>query len=185
MSRGAPEADTPGLMVPPYTMREGRFRRPMAMSVPGMFLSQPGRLMLASYHCALITCALSPRPNPGVLNVCSNNIAGVGMEWGRDEIDRQRSTWGSGGSEISEVVPSGKRRPVVVWSWEGAKLSLRTSKSQQHQIHIEHGCGMDKYNPFPIRMLWVHSRHGPPPSESQKRARRSPMVRVDCSKLTL
>eukprot|EP00959_Pyramimonas_sp_CCMP1952_P445765 9333022-Pyramimonas_sp.AAC.3 len=35
---------------------EGLFRRAMAIKVPGMFLSQPGREMLPSYHCALITC---------------------------------------------------------------------------------------------------------------------------------
>ena len=39
----------PGLMVPPYTMMEGRFTRAIAMTVPGMFLSQPGSEMLASY----------------------------------------------------------------------------------------------------------------------------------------
>lgn len=30
----------------------------MAMMVPGMFLSQPGSEMLASYHCALITVSI-------------------------------------------------------------------------------------------------------------------------------
>ena len=36
-------------MVPPYTMMAGRFKRPMAIITPGMFLSQPGREMLPSY----------------------------------------------------------------------------------------------------------------------------------------
>jgi hypothetical protein len=39
----------PGLMVPPYTMMEGRLRRAMAITLPGMFLSHPGRDTLASY----------------------------------------------------------------------------------------------------------------------------------------
>jgi hypothetical protein len=42
----------PGRMVPPYTMSEGLFRRAMAMTTPGMFLSHPGSEMLASYHCS-------------------------------------------------------------------------------------------------------------------------------------
>ena len=36
-------------MVPPYTMMAGRFKRPMAIITPGIFLSQPGREMLPSY----------------------------------------------------------------------------------------------------------------------------------------
>ena len=52
MLSGSPvSTETPGLMVPPYTMSAGRLRRPMAMRAPGMFLSQPGSEMLASYHC--------------------------------------------------------------------------------------------------------------------------------------
>ena len=34
-------------------MKPGRFRRPRAMIAPGMFLSQPGSTMQASYHWAL------------------------------------------------------------------------------------------------------------------------------------
>ena len=58
MSRGSPPADRPARMVPPYTIREGRFRRAAAMIVPGMFLSQPGRDTLASYHCAPMTVSM-------------------------------------------------------------------------------------------------------------------------------
>ena len=36
-------------MVPPYTITLGRFTRPIAITVPGMFLSHPGMLMFASY----------------------------------------------------------------------------------------------------------------------------------------
>jgi hypothetical protein len=51
MLSGSPvSCDTPGRIVPPYTISEGLFIRPIAMSVPGMFLSQPGSAMLASYH---------------------------------------------------------------------------------------------------------------------------------------
>jgi hypothetical protein len=39
-------------------MSEGRFTRPMAIRQPGMFLSQPGIEMLASYHCAPITVSI-------------------------------------------------------------------------------------------------------------------------------
>src|SRR5687768_4330077 len=39
-------------------MMDGRFRRPIAIRQPGMFLSQPGREMLASYHCADITVSI-------------------------------------------------------------------------------------------------------------------------------
>jgi len=45
-------------MVPPYTMMDGRFSLPMAIRVPGMFLSQPGMDTLASYHCALMTVSM-------------------------------------------------------------------------------------------------------------------------------
>ena len=41
----------PGLMVPPYTIRAGLFRRAIAMTTPGMFLSHPGSEIFASYHC--------------------------------------------------------------------------------------------------------------------------------------
>ena len=41
----------PGLMVPPYTIRAGLFRRAIAMTTPGIFLSHPGSEMFASYHC--------------------------------------------------------------------------------------------------------------------------------------
>src|SRR5271155_1390415 len=36
-------------------MIDGRLTRPMAMTTPGMFLSHPGREMLASYHCPCMT----------------------------------------------------------------------------------------------------------------------------------
>lgn len=39
-------------------MIEGRLTRAMAMIVPGMFLSQPGSEMLASYHWAPITVSM-------------------------------------------------------------------------------------------------------------------------------
>ena len=58
MSRGSPLPAMPGLIVPPYTMRPGRFRRPIAMMQPGMFLSQPGSEMLASYHWPPITVSM-------------------------------------------------------------------------------------------------------------------------------
>jgi hypothetical protein len=53
MSRAAPvDGCVPARMVPPYTMILGRFKRPMAMMQPGMFLSHPGRAIKPSYHCA-------------------------------------------------------------------------------------------------------------------------------------
>mmetsp|Transcript_8681 Transcript_8681/g.24800 ORF Transcript_8681/g.24800 Transcript_8681/m.24800 type:complete len:233 (-) Transcript_8681:429-1127(-) len=58
MSIGSPLQDLPARMVPPYTMMEGLFRRPIAISVPGMFLSQPGRDTFASYHWALMTVSM-------------------------------------------------------------------------------------------------------------------------------
>mmetsp|Transcript_33778 Transcript_33778/g.58381 ORF Transcript_33778/g.58381 Transcript_33778/m.58381 type:complete len:239 (+) Transcript_33778:1118-1834(+) len=48
----------PARIVPPYTMMAGRFRRAIAMRQPGMFLSQPGSAMQASYHCAPITVSM-------------------------------------------------------------------------------------------------------------------------------
>ena len=39
-------------------MMVGRFRRAAAMTVPGMFLSQPGRETLASYHWARMTVSM-------------------------------------------------------------------------------------------------------------------------------
>lgn len=48
----------PGLMVPPYTMMEGRLNLAMAITTPGMFLSHPGREMLASYHWPHITVSM-------------------------------------------------------------------------------------------------------------------------------
>ena len=39
-------------------MSAGRFSRPMAMMQPGMFLSQPGRAMRASYHWAAMTVSI-------------------------------------------------------------------------------------------------------------------------------
>src|SRR5476649_443264 len=39
-------------------MSDGRFRRPIAIRQPGMFLSQPGSDTLASYHCAPITVSI-------------------------------------------------------------------------------------------------------------------------------
>src|ERR1700761_4670613 len=39
-------------------MSDGRFRRPIAIRQPGMFLSQPGIEMLASYHWADITVSM-------------------------------------------------------------------------------------------------------------------------------
>ena len=35
-------------MVPPYNIMAGLFKRPMAMSEPGIFLSQPGTAINAS-----------------------------------------------------------------------------------------------------------------------------------------
>ena len=35
-------------MVPPYNINEGRFKRPMAIKDPGIFLSQPGTVINAS-----------------------------------------------------------------------------------------------------------------------------------------
>eukprot|EP00287_Rhodomonas_sp_CCMP768_P028778 CAMPEP_0202838398 /NCGR_PEP_ID=MMETSP1389-20130828/49232_1 /ASSEMBLY_ACC=CAM_ASM_000865 /TAXON_ID=302021 /ORGANISM="Rhodomonas sp., Strain CCMP768" /LENGTH=78 /DNA_ID=CAMNT_0049514671 /DNA_START=28 /DNA_END=261 /DNA_ORIENTATION=- len=39
-------------------MMEGRFTRAMAITVPGMFLSQPGSAMLPSYHWPPITVSI-------------------------------------------------------------------------------------------------------------------------------
>ena len=39
-------------------MNAGRLSRPMAIRQPGMFLSQPGRAMLASYHWAAMTVSI-------------------------------------------------------------------------------------------------------------------------------
>ncbi len=39
-------------------MIDGRFTRPIAITQPGMFLSQPGIEMFASYHCAHITVSI-------------------------------------------------------------------------------------------------------------------------------
>ena len=57
MSRGFPCAK-PGRIVPPYTMIAGRLSRSIAMTEPGMFLSQPGTVITASYHCALTTVSI-------------------------------------------------------------------------------------------------------------------------------
>lgn len=48
----------PGLIVPPYTIKLGRFKRPMAMIHPGMFLSHPGNETFASYHWPAITVSM-------------------------------------------------------------------------------------------------------------------------------
>ena len=48
----------PGLMVPPYTMMDGLLNLAMARMTPGMFLSHPGREMLASYHWPHITVSM-------------------------------------------------------------------------------------------------------------------------------
>ena len=60
----------PTRMVPPYTIMEGRLNLPIAMRQPGwrklrwsggegtMFLSQPGREMLASYHWPSVTVSI-------------------------------------------------------------------------------------------------------------------------------
>src|SRR2546421_1842840 len=39
-------------------MIDGRLTRPMAMSTPGMFLSQPGSEMFASYHWPCMTVSI-------------------------------------------------------------------------------------------------------------------------------
>ena len=57
MSRGLPSA-CPARIVPPYTISDGRFSRAIAMTDPGMFLSQPGTVTSASYHCAPITVSI-------------------------------------------------------------------------------------------------------------------------------
>jgi hypothetical protein len=44
----APPPHDPGLIVPPYTISPGRLSRPSAISVPGMFLSQPGMTTIPS-----------------------------------------------------------------------------------------------------------------------------------------
>ena len=48
----------PARMVPPYTIRAGRFSRPMAIKQPGIFLSQPGIATRASYHCPPIVVSM-------------------------------------------------------------------------------------------------------------------------------
>ena len=48
----------PGLIVPPYTTRPGRFSRPKARREPGIFLSQPGTATNPSYHWAFITVSM-------------------------------------------------------------------------------------------------------------------------------
>src|SRR3990167_7254050 len=39
-------------------MIAGRFKRPIAIKQPGMFLSQPGSAMSPSYHCAPMTVSI-------------------------------------------------------------------------------------------------------------------------------
>src|SRR5690625_3540584 len=48
----------PGRIVPPYTMIDGRFTRAIAITDPGMFLSQPTTEIFPSYHWALITVSM-------------------------------------------------------------------------------------------------------------------------------
>ncbi len=48
----------PTAIVPPYIMIEGLLCRAMAMTHPGMFLSQPGRAMQASWCCAHVTVSM-------------------------------------------------------------------------------------------------------------------------------
>jgi hypothetical protein len=68
----------PGLMVPPYTMMEGRLSRAIAMTLPGMFLSQPGSDTLASYHwrvgcggCVRVVCV---RVGGGVVECITDDV---------------------------------------------------------------------------------------------------------------
>mmetsp|Transcript_11041 Transcript_11041/g.20034 ORF Transcript_11041/g.20034 Transcript_11041/m.20034 type:complete len:390 (+) Transcript_11041:309-1478(+) len=58
MSSVSPCLDRPEAMVPPYIINEGLLTRIMAMTHPGMFLSQPGMVTKASYHCAPITVSM-------------------------------------------------------------------------------------------------------------------------------
>ena len=48
----------PAAMVPPYTISAGRSTLHMAIRQPGMFLSQPGTVTTASYHCACMTVSM-------------------------------------------------------------------------------------------------------------------------------
>ena len=55
MSRGRPgdaPPEHPALIVPPYTISDGRFTRAMPITTPGMFLSHPATVTAPSYHCA-------------------------------------------------------------------------------------------------------------------------------------
>ena len=45
----------PARVVPPYTIRPGRFSRPRATATPGRFLSHPGIATTASYQWAATT----------------------------------------------------------------------------------------------------------------------------------
>ena len=40
----------PEWIVPPYTIIDGRFTRPIAITEPGIFLSQPTTAIIESYH---------------------------------------------------------------------------------------------------------------------------------------
>mmetsp|Transcript_120670 Transcript_120670/g.341211 ORF Transcript_120670/g.341211 Transcript_120670/m.341211 type:complete len:360 (-) Transcript_120670:340-1419(-) len=58
MSSFSPSRDRPVAMVPPYSISEGLLTRSIAMTQPGMFLSQPGIVTSASYHCAPMTVSI-------------------------------------------------------------------------------------------------------------------------------
>ena len=49
----------PGLMVPPYTMMDGRFRRAMAMTVPGMFCVISHNVASSHAHNQMCSCWLA------------------------------------------------------------------------------------------------------------------------------
>ena len=57
MSSRSPSS-MPGAIVPPYTITPGRSSRAIAISEPGMFLSQPGTVTTPSYHCADTTVSM-------------------------------------------------------------------------------------------------------------------------------
>mmetsp|Transcript_43047 Transcript_43047/g.78263 ORF Transcript_43047/g.78263 Transcript_43047/m.78263 type:complete len:389 (-) Transcript_43047:384-1550(-) len=58
ISNVSPRRDRPDAMVPPYIITEGLLTRIMAITQPGMFLSHPGMVTKASYHCAPITVSM-------------------------------------------------------------------------------------------------------------------------------
>eukprot|EP00427_Karlodinium_veneficum_P019594 CAMPEP_0169127732 /NCGR_PEP_ID=MMETSP1015-20121227/36178_1 /TAXON_ID=342587 /ORGANISM="Karlodinium micrum, Strain CCMP2283" /LENGTH=91 /DNA_ID=CAMNT_0009191561 /DNA_START=270 /DNA_END=545 /DNA_ORIENTATION=- len=58
MSKTSPSQDLPVAIVPPYSITDGLFMRSIPITQPGMFLSHPGIVTKASYHCAPMTVSI-------------------------------------------------------------------------------------------------------------------------------